>query len=241
MDLRQPWWTISNQESTGSCVGWAAADGVGRHQMEHAGKIAKTQSLSARFIWMASKETDTLTARPESFVEGAGTTLKAALDVARRYGYALADDLPFHIQTNMYLGDEENFFAGCAMRKVSAYFNLQKNLADWKMWLATKGPLLVGLSVDPGWDNATANRGIVDTFDPTRTRGGHAVAVVGYRTDGRFIVRNSGEPTGATMALPTFRRATSTPDSSTRPTASRSSRPGLLLPADPPPQAAITA
>jgi C1A family cysteine protease len=191
VDLRQPWWTISDQESTGSCVGWATADGVGRYQMERAGKLSKTRSLSARFIWMASKETDAFTSRPESFVEGAGTTLKAAVDVARRYGFALADDLPFHIQTNMYLGDEDAFFASCAMRKVSAYFNLQKNLVNWKVWLATKGPLLVGLSVDSGWDNATANGGLVDTFDATTVRGGHAVTVVGYRTDGRFIVRNS--------------------------------------------------
>lgn len=191
VDLRQPWWTISDQENTGSCVGWAAADGVGRYQMERAGKIAETQSLSARFIWMASKETDSFTTRPESFVEGSGTTLKAAMDVARRYGFALAEDLPFHIQTNMYLGDEDAFFARCAMRKISAYFNLQKNLGNWKTWLATKGPLLVGLSVDSGWDNATANGGVVNTFDPGSVRGGHAVTVVGYRADGKFIVRNS--------------------------------------------------
>ena len=25
-----PWWTINNQENTGSCVGWATADGVVR-------------------------------------------------------------------------------------------------------------------------------------------------------------------------------------------------------------------
>jgi hypothetical protein len=27
-DLREKWWTINNQGSTGSCVGWAAADSV---------------------------------------------------------------------------------------------------------------------------------------------------------------------------------------------------------------------
>ncbi|HEX6406233.1 MAG TPA: hypothetical protein VFZ90_03490, partial [Gemmatimonadales bacterium] len=30
VDLRAPWWTINNQESTGSCVGWATADAVVR-------------------------------------------------------------------------------------------------------------------------------------------------------------------------------------------------------------------
>ena len=28
-------------------------------------------------------------------------------------------------------------------------------------------------------------------FQPTTVRGGHCVAAVGYRTDGRFIIRNS--------------------------------------------------
>ena len=70
-----------------------------------------------------------------------------------------------------------------ATRKILAYFNLFKNLANWRTWLATKGPLLVALSVDATWDNATATQGKLDTFQPTTVRGGHAVAVVGYRTD----------------------------------------------------------
>ena len=48
-----------------------------------------------------------------------------------------------------------------------------------------------GASVDSGWDNATSNGGKVDTFDSNTVRGGHAICIVGYRTDGRFIVRNS--------------------------------------------------
>ena len=67
---------------------------------------------------MASKETDVITTRPESFIEGAGTTLKAAVDVARKHGVALMDELPFHIQTKMYTGSENAFYASCAQRKV---------------------------------------------------------------------------------------------------------------------------
>ena len=48
-----------------------------------------------------------------------------------------------------------------------------------------------GLSVDATWDNATATRGKLDTFQANTVRGGHAIAVVGYTTDGRFIIRNS--------------------------------------------------
>jgi hypothetical protein len=191
VDMRAAWWKINNQENTGSCVGWATADGVVRWHMTKAGRITKTKLLSPRHIWMASKETDTITTRPESFIEGAGTTLKAAVDVARKHGVALMDDLPFHIQTKMYTGSENAFYASCAQRKISAYFNLHRNLSSWKTWLAGTGPILAAFNVDSSWDNAAANNGNIDTFHPDTVRGGHAICIVGYRADGRFIVRNS--------------------------------------------------
>ncbi len=191
VDMRAAWWKINSQENTGSCVGWATADGVVRWHMTKAGKISQTTLLSPRHIWMASKETDTITTRPESFIEGAGTTLKAAVDVARKHGVALMDDLPFHIQTKMYTGNENAFYVSCAQRKISAYFNLHRNLSSWKTWLAGTGPILAAFNVDSSWDNAALNNGNIDTFHPDTVRGGHAICIVGYRADGRFIVRNS--------------------------------------------------
>ena len=66
VDLRQSWWTVGDQGQTGSCVGWASADGVVRYHMVAAGKLKKNQLLSPRYVWMASKETDEYTLRPES-------------------------------------------------------------------------------------------------------------------------------------------------------------------------------
>src|SRR6185295_502513 len=50
VDLRAAWWTIGDQEDTGSCVGWATADGVARYQMVKANKLAKNVQLSPRFV-----------------------------------------------------------------------------------------------------------------------------------------------------------------------------------------------
>lgn len=195
VDLRAPWWNIGNQESTGSCVGWGSTDGVARYHFVKAGRLAQNDLLSPRFTWMASKETDEFTSRPETFVEQAGTSLKAAMDILRKYGAAPESLLPFHIATNMYLGNENTFFATVATRRIAAYYNLGKNLASWRTWLAGHGPILAGLSVDATWDNATATHGKLDTFQPTTVRGGHAIAIVGYTTDNRFIVRNSWNTT----------------------------------------------
>jgi C1A family cysteine protease len=191
VDLRAAWWDIGDQEHTGSCVGWGSTDAVARYHFVKAGRLAKKEKLSPRFTWMASKETDTLVAKPETMIEEAGTTLKAAVDVLRKYGAVREALLPFHIATNMYLGTENDFYATAATRRIASYFNLFKNFANWRTWLATHGPILVALNVDATFDNATATHGKLDVFQPNTTRGGHAPAVVGYTSDGRFIVRNS--------------------------------------------------
>jgi C1A family cysteine protease len=191
VDLRESWWTINDQEDTGSCVGWATADGVVRWHMHKAGKLPAATMLSPRHVWMASKETDAITTRPETFIESAGTMLKAAIGVARKYGVARETDLPFHVATAMYTGNENTFYAICSQHRIASYTNLKRDLTDWKTWLARQGPILAALSVDESWDNAGTNGGKIDVFKPATVRGGHAVAVVGYRADGRFIVRNS--------------------------------------------------
>jgi hypothetical protein len=191
VDLRAPWWDIGNQESTGSCVGWGSTDGVARYHFVKAGRLPQNGKLSPRYTWMASKETDAFTSRPETFIEGAGTSLKAAVDILRKYGTVPEALLPFHIETNMFLGDENAFFATASTRRIAAYFNLFKNLPNWRAWLAAHGPILVGLSVDATWDHATATHGKLDVFQPNTVRGGHAVACVGYTSDRRFILRNS--------------------------------------------------
>jgi C1A family cysteine protease len=191
VDLREPWWKINDQELTGSCVGWATADGVVRWHMVRAGKLAENRMLSPRHVWMASKETDSLTALPETFLEEAGTMTKAAVKIARNFGVALEKDLPFHLGTTMYTGSEDTFYTRCARHRIASYHNLHQDLGAWKHWLAEQGPILVALQVDGSWDDAGLHHGEIDTFDPSTVRGGHAVAVVGYRADGRFIVRNS--------------------------------------------------
>jgi C1A family cysteine protease len=190
VDLRQPWWNIGDQSTTGSCVGWATTDGVMRYHLVQANRLQPNELLSPRFVWMASKETDEFTTRPETFIEGAGTSLKAAMDIVRKYGVVLDSMLPFEVKTLMYVGNENAFFATASTRRAANYFNLGKNLSQWKSWLASNGPILAGLNVDGTWDNATQTGGKLDTFKPATVRGGHAVCVVGYTPD-RFIIRNS--------------------------------------------------
>lgn len=191
VDLRDnTWWKIGDQEQTGSCVGWATADGVMRYLLVKAGRLGKNELLSPRFVWMASKETDEFTTRPQTFIEEAGTSLKAAADVVRKYGTVTDSFLPFKISTLMHGGAENAFYAAASTRRAANYFNLKKNLQEWKNWLASTGPILAALNVDKTWYEAGSNGGKLDTYQPATMGGGHAVAIVGYTAD-RFIIRNS--------------------------------------------------
>jgi len=188
-DLREDWWKIGDQESTGSCVGWATADSVLRWHFVKSGDLQDGERLSPRFVWMAAKETDAITDRPTTFIEKAGTTLKAALDIARKFGVVREPVLPFK-SGQLYPDDPETFYAIAARLRIASYFSVGMDPADWRDWIANHGPILTRLDVDATWDDAKAADGNLDEYLPGTARGGHAVAIVGYTPD-RFIVRNS--------------------------------------------------
>jgi C1A family cysteine protease len=191
-DLRETWWKVGDQGSTGSCVGWATADSLLRWHFVKAGRMKNTETLSKRFIWMASKETDEFNSSPTTFIENAGTSLKAALDVARKFGAVKENVLPF--SGALYPNDPATFYALAAQLKINSYFNLSFNRGgsfdSWRRWLATHGPMLTRLDVDRTWDDCGDVNGNLDEYQPKTRRGGHAVSIVGYTGD-RFIVRNS--------------------------------------------------
>lgn len=200
VDLREDaWWEIGNQGYTGSCVGWATADSVLRWYFVKAGRLDKKEKLSTRYVWMAAKETDEFRQRPTSFIETDGTSLKAALDVARKYGVVTESVLPF-TGGRLYPGDCDPFYMLASMRKIASYVSLRglfepqdALLYSLRLWLAKRGPILTRLTVDQTFSGLTTDHsGKLEEYVPypPDKSGGHAVALVGYTPTG-FIVRNS--------------------------------------------------
>ncbi len=193
-DLRESWWEVGDQKATGSCVGWASADSVLRWHFVKAGRIKQADRLSVRFAWMASKEIDSYIERPTTFVELAGTSIKSALDVARKYGAVHESVLKFS-GGSLFPGDVGAFYTLASELRIRNYFNLTlgrtgNNVKTWRRWIAEVGPILTRLNVDDNWMNAKKTAGKLDVYDEDSADGGHAVAIVGYRA-GVFIVRNS--------------------------------------------------
>jgi hypothetical protein len=138
---------------------------------------------------MAAKETDEFISQPTTFIEDDGTSLKAALDIVRKYGCVRDAILPFKTGS-LYPNPAKTFYALAAKLKISSYFNLDINIGNWRTWLATKGPILARLEVDTTWDEATNTKGVLEEYQSATAYGGHAVAIVGY-TKSAFIIRNS--------------------------------------------------
>ncbi|TCC93425.1 hypothetical protein EZ428_01240 [Pedobacter frigiditerrae] len=194
VDLRENWWKINDQGQTGSCVGWATADALLRWHFVKKKQLGDKNLLSVRFIWMSAKETDEFNERPSTFIEVSGTSLKAALDIARKYGCVTDQILPFD-SNKSFMGDENEFYALASRFRIRNYFNLGQNNVDkirvWKEWIAAgNGPILVRLDVDDTWQNAGVTNGNLDIYLEDTQQGGHAVAIVGYTVD-RLIIRNS--------------------------------------------------
>lgn len=187
-DLRETWWEINDQKKTGACVGFATAYGILRWHYVNESRITTDDLPSARFIWMANKETDEITSYPTTFLERDGTQTKLALSVARKYGCVLEELLP--MDGKLSTMKRAAFYARASKLRISSYHNLGKDLDDWRRWLAFQGPILTRLGVDNTWDRASETGGQLDVYLPDTVRGGHAVCLVGYEKD-RFIVRNS--------------------------------------------------
>lgn len=199
VDLRAPWYRVGDQHKTGSCVGWALADSVMWRQLVAANRLAQDEWLSPRFMWMAAKEmraklTDVKGEpawRPATFLEQGMTDVKSALDVARIYGAALEQQLPF--DDGLYEGDIEQFYDSAALRKITHYYRLDPDddrsawFLHWRRWIDQHGPVLVVLTVDQAFVDGPH---LLDDFDPGSASFNHAAALAGYGPNG-FLIRCS--------------------------------------------------
>lgn len=196
-DLRKgrTWFKVQNQGQTGSCVGFALADAVMRWQLVEKKRLAPTQRLSARFIWMASKEirAQRLPAeewRPSTFLEEAPTNAKDALEVVRHFGAVTASMLPWDGRLNR--GPVKRFFERAREFRIASYHSLDDdNPVDrelqWRQWIDQYGPVLMTVEADRSF---VAGESPLERFRPRKEPFLHACALVGYDDDG-FIIRNS--------------------------------------------------
>jgi hypothetical protein len=196
VDLRESWHTVSDQGHTASCVGWTVADSVLRWHLVKAGRLAPDVRLSPRHVWMAAKETDVTVAYPSTFLEEDGTSLKAGLDVVRKFGAALESELPW--SGPLATGPSADFNRSAGERRITAYYTLgDDTLPDrsvcferWRRWLAEQGPIAVLIKIDRHIQSPSDP---LDELDEASVAGSHGAALFGYGPD-HFLLRSSWGP-----------------------------------------------
>ena len=189
-DLRETWWKVGDQGSTGSCVGWATADALLRWHFVKSGRIKNTETMSKRFIWMASKETDEFSSADhvhrELRHEPEGGARRRA-QVRRRQG----ERPPF--AGGLYPGEPATFYALAAQMKIGV---LQPpSTAAARSTRGSAGSRPAGRSSRGSTSTA---RGTTPTSTPatsTSTSRRPGAAATRWRSSAtradRFIVRNS--------------------------------------------------
>lgn len=188
VDLRRKWWRIQNQGNTGACVGYSVAYGLlWWHWVEELDRKFSDRP-SARFVWMASKETDQWNSFPTSMVEGSGTYIKDCLGVCQKYGVIRDKRLSMRDETTTV--PEEVLAAEAARNRIVSYHHL-RDLDEMKHWIAFKGPVVCQLSPDEAFMTANRRRKVLKEYDGSSAdHGGHAVVLAGYGP-AAFILRNS--------------------------------------------------
>ncbi|HOX42894.1 MAG TPA: C1 family peptidase [Myxococcota bacterium] len=181
-------WEVCDQGDTGACIGFSLARGVLHYHLVKARKIRPGDRLSPRFIWMAVKETDTYTDYPTTFIEPEGTEVKQALRVVRKYGCVLERELPMSGRLSRRTMDD--FYTRAARLRIASYRNLDRDLDDWRRWLAFRGPIMISLNVDRAFEQCDRTDWWLRRYRPRKDDGGHAACLVGYGP-GYFILRNS--------------------------------------------------
>lgn len=195
------WYDIVWQGDNSSCTAWTATDSLLRWHLIKADRLDKEQFLSARFTWMAAKETDTIVDYPTTFIEHAGTPLKAALDILKKYGCVLEEDFPFNehrVVRNIHIND---FYAKALPYRLKSYYSLvideKPNVDHLRMWISQQGPIMVMSDLDNNFLELRHNgKKTLDEYNKESVipDTGHAFALVGY-TPEHFIIRNTWDTT----------------------------------------------
>ena len=135
--------------------------------------------------------------------------VKAALDVGAqvRRGHARSV-LPFAQRQALRrrAGDLLRARRAAEDQRATSTCGRRRSADAWRRWLATKGPILTRLDVDRTWDERDGQRAATSTSTSRApTRGGHAVALVGYTRRPLHRAQQLGHRLGRPRASPTPR------------------------------------
>ena len=167
--LSHPAVAARDQGSTGSCVGFAVAQGA---ELAYARQGVMTGDLSPLFTYALSRAT-----HGEAFVDG-GTYVRAAIKSAARFGFASEASHPFRLGTQRAPGLRA-FRDAYDRRGLRSYYRIDPaDLNLVRLAIAAGFPVVGGWRVDRAFMSYDGS-GILPAREGD-VLGGHAMVVVGY-------------------------------------------------------------
>lgn len=176
VDLRPKLPPCWDQGQLGSCTAFALT-----------GAVCFLHGFVGSQLWLYYKER----VLEHSTKEDAGAEIRDGIKVLAKCGLPPEDAWPYDI-SKFAKRPPANSYKQAKTDLITEYRRLN-GLSDYLDCLATGSPFVIGISVYESFEsNRVAKTGDVPMPSPNeQCLGGHAICVVGYREDGKFIVRNS--------------------------------------------------
>ncbi len=174
VDYTQKMSPVRDQQTDGTCVGFATASGMKEYQ--ELLDYEKLVELSPRFVYAEAKKIDGVPGLE-------GTTIRAAMQVLENKGVCRENYWPY--QPHQKDKPKEGAFSNAKKFCIMTYARIL-NLDELRMSLTTKGPAVLGIQVFKGM--LKTKTGLVPLPKRNeRSLGGHAIAAVGYDDEKELV------------------------------------------------------
>ncbi|MFH1779140.1 MAG: C1 family peptidase [Candidatus Omnitrophota bacterium] len=174
VDYTQKMSPIRNQQTEGTCVGFAVASGMKEYQESL--DYQKLVLLSPRFVYSEAKKIDGMPGLE-------GTTIRVSMQVLKKTGVCQEKFWPYsaHQKDKPKVGAKAN----AQKFRIITYARIL-NLNELRLSLFSKGPCVLGIEVFEGM--LKTKTGVVPLPKRNETSlGGHAIAACGYDDEKKII------------------------------------------------------
>ncbi len=173
---------VQNQEDDSSCTGFALAHVIDFLRFREIGPDSP-KAVSARMLYEMAKRNDEWTGSAYE-----GSSLRGAIKGFFRNGVCSVDTSPDKPgMKNWAL--TYNMAKEARDIRLGAYFRLEPDISDYHAAINEVGAIYVSAQIHSHWDNPTDGWFIKSGG---KTSGGHAFAIVGYDSEGFWILNSWG-------------------------------------------------
>lgn len=180
ISYREQMTAVRDQQNLGSCTAFAVT-ALREWQEQLKPQRMPIEVLSPLFLYQKTKEID-------NWPDEQATSLRFALKALRRWGCAMEKYYPYRDDWPIRTQPPWHTYGRARWEKIGSYHRLRTK-QEMRRWLVEHGPFVLGVPV--GREIFDPKPPDYEVPPPSNVVGGHAICIVGYDEQGRFIFKNS--------------------------------------------------